>query len=214
MSMCSWVCGCVCLCVRACCCEVREGCVCMCACVCSCVCVRIWVCITPPHTHRRAPTRRTKKTMGTVDSGCVTVKCLGEGGSVCVYVCLPVCVEGFVRMRVCGSVGVGVRFGTGLCAYVVGWPPHPHTHQHTDACSHVDTNRKSCIHPHANPTIHPYTNPHKSTHPTQRHTHTHVHMLHVAKVPAGVHWGGGTPGVRTNEGVHKGEICMNSREFT
>ena len=50
--------------------------------------------------------------------------------------------------------------------------------------------RKSCIHPHANPTIHTYTNPHKSTHPTQRHTHTHVHMLHVARVPAGVHWGG------------------------
>ena len=145
----------------------------------------------------------------------------------CVCVCVCVCVDWFVRVGaclcvgvypwvcgcVCGCVGVGVRFGTGLCAYVVGWPPHPHTHQHTNACLHVDTNRKSCIHPHANPTIHPYTNPHKSTHPTQRHTHTHVHMLHVAKVPAGVHWGGGTPGVRTNEGVHKGEICMNSREI-
>ena len=98
--------------------------------------------------------------------------------------------------------------------FVVGWPPHPHTHQHTDARPHVETNRKSHIHPHANPTIQPYTNPHKPTHPTQRHTHTHVHMLPVARVPAGVFWGGGTPGVRTNEGVHKGEIGMNSREFT
>ena len=109
--------------------------------------------------------------------------------------CLCVGVYPWVRGCVCGCVGVGVRFETGLCAYVVGWPPHPHTHQHTDACPHVDTNRKSCIHPHANPTIHPYTNPHKSTHPTQRHTHAHVHMLHVAKVPAGVHWGGGVPRV-------------------
>ena len=39
-------------------------------------------------------------------------------------------------------------------------------------------------------------------------------LLRVARVQAGVHWGGGrTPGVRTNERVHKGEIYMNSREF-
>ena len=115
---------------------------------------------------------------------------------VCVCVCLWIGLCAWVRVCVwargcvCGCVVVGVRFGTGLCAYVVGWPPHPHTHQHTSARPHVETNRKSCIHPHANPTIHPYTNPHKPTHPTQRHTHTHVHMLPVARVPAGVHWGG------------------------
>ena len=34
-------------------------------------------------------------------------------------------------------------------------------------------------------------------------------------VHVGVHWGGGgvTQGVRTNEGVHKREICMSSRQF-
>ena len=114
---------------------------------------------------------------------------------------------------VCGCVGVGARFVTGLCAYVVGCPPHLDTREHTDTRPHVETNRKSYIHAHANTAIHPYTNPHKPTHPTQRHTHTHVHMLPVARPHAGVHWGGGTPDVRTSEGVHKGEICMNSHEF-
>ena len=66
----------------------------------------------------------------------------------CVYVCLPVCVDGFVRMRVCGSVCpcvvgcvvvcvcvcacVGVRCGKGVCVCVLGvtsCPPSrtPHT---------------------------------------------------------------------------------------
>ena len=141
-------------------------------------------------------------------SGCVVVRCVGRDHCGCVYVCVCVWIDWFVRVGaclcvgvyplvrgcVCGCVGVGVRFGTGLCAYVVGWPPHPHTHQHTDARPHVETNRKSRIHPHANPTIQPYTNPHKPTHPTQRHTHTHVHMLPVARVPAGV-FGGKVPRV-------------------
>ena len=132
--------------------------------------------------------------------GCVVVRCVGRDHCGCVYVCVCVCVDWFVpvgaclcvglypwvRGCVCVCVGVGVRFGTGSCAYVVGWPPHPHTHQLTDARPHVETNRKSGIHPHANPTIQPCTNPHKPTHPTQRHTHTHVHMLPVARVPAGV----------------------------
>ena len=175
VSMCSWVCGCVCLCVRACCCEVREGCVCMCACVCVCVwLVRICglVLLTssppPPHTSAR-PHAEPKRQSCTppphphtinemyLDSGCVTVQCLGEGGSVCVYVCLPVCVDGFGRMRVCGSVCpcvvgcvvvcvcvcacVGVRCGKGVCVCVcmacaymcMVWcsshphPPTPHT---------------------------------------------------------------------------------------
>ena len=30
----------------------------------------------------------------------------------------------------------------------------------------------------------------------------------------GVHAGGLTRGVRTNHGVHTGNICVNSREFT
>ena len=30
----------------------------------------------------------------------------------------------------------------------------------------------------------------------------------------GVHAGGPTRGVRTNQGVHTGNICVNSREFT
>ena len=39
-------------------------------------------------------------------------------------------------------------------------------------------------------------------------------LLLVAGLHAGVHWGGGgTPGVRANEGVGKDEICMNSDEF-
>ena len=91
----------------------------------------------------------------------------------------------------CGCVGVAMRPMTGLCAYVVGWPPHPYTHQHTDACRHGEANRKSYIYPHANTTIHPYTTPHKPTHPTQIHTHTHVHMLPMARVHVGVHRGGG-----------------------
>ena len=135
------------------------------------------------------------------------------GVSMCVFVCgcvcVCLCVHWFVLVGACfcvgvypwvhgcvrGCEGVGVRFGTGLCAYVVGCPPHPHTHQDTDARPHVETNTKSCIHPHANTTIHPYTNPHKPTHPTQRHTHTHVHMLPVTGVPTSVHWGGALPRV-------------------
>ena len=128
-----------------------------------------------------------------LDSGCVCV-CVCVDWFVRVGACLCVGVYPWVRGCVCWCVGVGVRFGAGLCAYVVGWPPHPHTHQHTDARPHVETNRKSRIHPHANPTIQPYTNPHKPTHPTQRHTHTHVHMLPVARVPAGV-FGGEVPRV-------------------
>ena len=39
-------------------------------------------------------------------------------------------------------------------------------------------------------------------------------LLLVARVDAGVHWGGGgTPGVSRNEGVEKGEICMNLQEI-
>ena len=146
----------------------------------------------------------------------------------CVWVC--VCVCGLVCARGCVFVCGCVSMGLWLCVLVDGFwsevwdgfvcvcgrvTPHPHTHQHTDARPHVETNRKSCIHPHANTTIHPYTNPHKPTNPTQRHTQTHVHVLPVAKVFARVHWGGGgTRGVRTNEGVHKGEIYVNSGEFT
>ena len=42
----------------------------------------------------------------------------GGGGSVCVcvYVCLPVCVDGFLRMCVC------VWVGGSLCPCVVGCP--------------------------------------------------------------------------------------------
>ena len=41
-------------------------------------------------------------------------------------------------------------------------------------------------------------------------------LLPVARVHAGVHFGGGgvTPVVGTNEGLHIGEISMDSREFT
>ena len=35
----------------------------------------------------------------------------------------------------------------------------------------------------------------------------------MARVHVGVHWGGGTPGIRTNEGVHKAEIGMKLHEF-
>ena len=76
-----------------------------------------------------------------LDSGCVTVRCLG-GGGLCVCVCLPVCVDGFLRMCVCvgGWVGrvvgcevvcvcvyarVGVRCGKGVsvcvCVCVCVW---------------------------------------------------------------------------------------------
>ena len=181
----------------------RDRCVCVCVCVCVClyglVCACGWVFVC----------------------GCVS---MGPWLRVCVCVC--VCMDWFVRVGVClcvgvypwvpgcvcGCVGVGVGFGTGLCVYVVGCPPHSNTHEHTDARLHVETNRKSYIHADAKTTIHPHTNTHKTTYPTQSHTETHVHMLPVARVHAGV-LGRDTPGVRTNEGVHKGEICMNSREF-
>ena len=160
------------------------------------------------------------------------VRYVGRDNCGCVYACVCVCVcvcvfvDWFVRVGAClcvgvypwvrgcvsGCVGVGVRFGTGLCAYVVGWPPNPHTHQHTNARLHVETNRKSCIHPHANP----YTNPHKPTHPTQRHTHTHVHMLPVARVPAGVHLWGVPRVLEQMRGCTRVEfVCIhvNSREI-
>ena len=138
---------------------------------------------------------------------------VGVSICVCVCVCVWMGLYAWVRGFVCGCVGVGVRLGTGLSAYLVGWAPYPHTDQHTDACPHIETKRKSCIHPHANPTIHPYKNTHKSTHPTQRHTHTHVHMLYVARVPVGVQWGGGAPLVRTNEGVKYVRVHVNSRQI-
>ena len=45
--------------------------------------------------------------------------------------------------------------------------------------------------------------------------HDPTPCLPVARVHAGVYWGGGggTPCVRTSEGVDKGEICMNSCGF-
>ena len=61
--------------------------------------------LTHPHTY--------------LDSGCATVRCFGRGGGVlcvCVYVCLPVCVDGFLRMCVCVCVGGS------LCPCVVGRP--------------------------------------------------------------------------------------------
>ena len=59
--------------------------------------------LTHPHTY--------------LDSGCATVRCLGGGVlCVCVYVCLPVCVDGFLRMCVC------VWVGGSLCPCVVGCP--------------------------------------------------------------------------------------------
>ena len=166
-------------------------------------------CTPPPHPHtineskqpptRPTPTHRPPTHPHTyVDSGCVTVKCLGEGGSVCVYVCLPVCVDGFVRMRVCGSVCpcvvgcvvvcvcvcacVGVRCGKGVCVCVCVWlaricawfgaphilTPPPPTHRRTP----TPRNKQTIVH------VPPHTHPHAISgmkppcHPTHTHTHT------------------------------------------
>ena len=87
------------------------------------------------HPTRPTPTHRPPTHPHTyLNCQCVTVKCLAAGGSLCVYVCLPVCVDGFVRMRVCGSVcpcvvgcvvvcvcvcaRVGVRCGKCVCVCV------------------------------------------------------------------------------------------------
>ena len=43
--------------------------------------------------------------------------------------------------------------------------------------------------------------------------HDPIPLLLVARVHARVHCGGSTPGIRTNEGVHKGEICINLPDF-
>ena len=108
------------------------------------------------------------------------------------------------------SARCGVRFGTGLCAYVVGWPPHPHSHQHTDARPHVETTGS---HASTHMQTQPYNHTQTHTPHTKAHPHTCAHVACSQGACRGV-WGGGTPGVRTNEGVHKGEIGMNSREFT
>ena len=134
------------------------------------------------------------------------VRYVGRDHCGCVYACVCVCVfvDWFVCVGACLCVGVypwvrGCVCGCWcevwdgfvcVCGRVAPTSSHTPTHKRTPA-----HRNKSCIHPHANPTIHPYTNPHKPTHPTQRHTHTHVHTLPVAKVPVGVHWGGGGPRV-------------------
>ena len=120
-----------------------------------------------PHTHPHTY----------LDSGCVTVKCLGGGGSVCVYVCLHVCVDGFVRMRVRGRVCpcvvgyvvvcvcVDVRCGKGVCVCewlvrICAWFGAPHILTPT-------THR-------ARP--HPGTNIQSYMYPPPPHTHTRTHL--------------------------------------
>ena len=84
---------------------------------------------TPMHKHthtldesKQPPTRPTPTHClpthphAYLDSGCVTVRCLGGGGGFCVCLCLPVCVDGFLRMCVCVCVWVGGS----ACPCVVG----------------------------------------------------------------------------------------------
>ena len=122
----------------------------------------------PPHPHPHTAQPRNHRHTYIVDVSWLgmwggVIVCVSMCVCVCVCVCVGgrVCVDWFVRVGVClcagvypwvrgcvyGCVGVGVRFGKGLWAYVVGWPALRHTHQHTDARPHVETNRKSCIHP-------------------------------------------------------------------
>ena len=162
-------------------------------------------------------------------SGCVVVRCVGRDHCRCVYVCVCVCVCSLVCARGCVFVCGCVSMGPWLCVWVCGcwcevWDgfvcvcgqvaptsSHTPTHRRTPA----RRNKQEVTHP---PTCKPnHTTIHKPTHTHTPHTKAHLHTCaHVARSQGACRgvWGGGTPGVRTNEGVHKGEIGMNSREFT
>ena len=145
----------------------------------------------PTYTHPHKPYAYTH-TQNLFVCGCVSM-----GPWFCVWVCGCWCEvwDGFVC----------------VCGPVAPTSSHTPTHRRTPA----RRNKQEVTHP---PTCKPnHTTIHK---PTQTHTpHTKAHPHTCAHVACrqgacrGV-WGGGTPGVRTNEGVHKGEIGMNSREFT
>ena len=150
-----------------------------------------------------------------------------------VDVCVCVCVDWFVRVGaclcvgdnvypwvrgcVCGCVGVGVSLNevwggfVCVCGRVAPTSSHTPTHRRTPA----RRNKQEVTHP---PTCKPnHTTIHKPTQTHTPHTKAHPHTCaHVACSQGACRgvWGGGTLGVRTNEGVHKGEIGMNSREFT
>ena len=110
-----------------------------------------------------------------------------------VGVCLCVGAYPWVRGCVWVCVGVGVRFGTRVCAYVVGRPPHPHTHKHTDASPLRRTKQEliqqpTCKHNHT--AIHEPTQthtPHPHPHTAQPHIRTHTCIVDVSWLGM---WGG------------------------
>ena len=161
----------------------------------------------PTPTHRPATHTHTH-----LHSGCVVVRYVGRDHCVCVYVCVCVCL--CVCVFVCGCVSMGPW----LCVWVCGcwcevWDgfvcacgrvaptsSHTPTHRRTPA----RRNKQEVMHP---PTCkHSHTPIHK---PTQSHTpHTKPHTPHTCAHVACSQGacrgalGGGTPDVRTNEGVH------------
>ena len=138
--------------------------------------------------------------------------CVGAFGSDCargcVFVCGYVSVGPWLCVWVSGSWCEVWDMFVRVCGRVAPTSSHTPTHRCTPACK----NKQEVMHP---PTCkHNHTPIHKppQTHTplTKPHPHKCAHV-DCSQRACRVHWGG-APGVRTNEGVHKGEICMNSRE--
>ena len=181
-----------------------------------------------PHPHTAQPHIRTHTCI-------VDVSWLGMWGgfivgvSMCVCVCVCARVCGLVCARGCVFVCGCVSMGPWLCMWVCGcwcevWdgfvcvcgrvaPTSPHTPTHRRMPAR--RNKQEVMHPATCKRNH--TPIHKPTQIHTPHTKAHPHTCaHVARSQGACRGalGGGTPGVSTNEGVHKAEICMNSREFT
>ena len=149
------------------------------------------------------------------------------GVSMCVCVC--VCVCGLVCARGCVFVCGCVSMGPWLCVWVCGcwcevWDGFVCVcGRVAPTSSHTPTHRRMLARRHKQEVMHPptckpnHTPIHKPTQIHTPHTKAHPHTCaHVACSQGACRGalGGGTPGVRTNEGVHKGEFRTNSREFT
>ena len=130
----------------------------------------------------------------------------------CVFVCGCVSMTSWVRGCACGCVGVGVRFGTGLCAYVVGWPPHilTHTNTQTQARTQKQIESNTSTHMQTQPCTHAQT-----TNPHTPHKATPTHTCTCCLWPGCMHgcMGGVLRVLGQPRGVDKSEIWKDSYEF-